>query len=51
MKKTKRIYGEGTRPLTVTIKDQDRAFLERVGNGNASEGLRRLIKLHNTESK
>lgn len=47
--KRKRVYGVGTRPLNISITDEDREFLKLVGNGNASEGVRRLIKLHNDE--
>lgn len=44
MKKQKRIYGADLKSRRVTLDDTDWYLLKSVGNGNASEGLRRMIK-------
>lgn len=46
MKKQKRIYAADLKSRRVTLDDEDWARLKTIGDGNASEGLRRLIKLH-----
>ena len=43
MKKQKRIYGEETKRHSVTMSDEDWKKLIKVGNGNASQGIRNLL--------
>lgn len=46
MNKQKRIYAADLKSRRVTLDDQDWATLKKIGNGNASAGLRILIKQH-----
>ena len=50
-KKEKRAYGMGTKRTNVTLSDSERQFLREVGGGNASNGIRVLIKKHHSSSK
>ena len=42
--KQKRIYGADVKRRNICITDEDYAFLRKVGNGNASAGIRELIR-------
>jgi len=42
--------GEKVRAITVTLSERDIAFLERIGDGNRSAGIRRLIEAARKES-
>ena len=35
-----------TRPRCVVLSDEDMAVIRRVGKGNRSEGIRRLVRLY-----
>lgn len=45
----KRIYGAEVKRRNIGITDADYEMIKRVGKGNASQGLRELIKLHRGE--
>lgn len=45
--KQKRIYGAGLKRINVTLSEDDKADLKKIGGGNVSEGIRILVKLHN----
>lgn len=40
----KRPYATNTKRRSVTVNDKDWAKLKQAGNGNASEGIRRLLR-------
>mgnify|MGYP001060446762 CR=1 FL=1 len=44
MTKQKRIYGAEVKRRNIGITDEDYAALREFGNGNASAGIRALIK-------
>ena len=41
--KNKRIYGAGLVKVVATVAPEDKAYLTKLGHGNASKGLRELI--------
>lgn len=41
---TKRMYGEKTKRRTYTVTDEVHAELQRIGQGNASRGIREAVK-------
>lgn len=40
-----------TRPRCVILSDDDMAALRRIGKGNRSEGIRRLVRLYLTAKR
>ena len=44
MNKQKRIYGAKTKRRTYTVTDEVHAELQRLGQGNASRGVREAVK-------
>lgn len=42
----KRIYGAGLKRINVTLSEDDKADLRKIGGGNVSEGIRILVKRH-----
>ena len=44
MKQAKRPYGTNTKRRSVTITEPDWQALKKLGNGNASAGIRRLLR-------
>lgn len=49
MTKQKRIYGAGLVKVAATVTPEDKAYLEQLGAGNASKGLRELISKARSE--